>query len=136
MEFPAWMPDLIWWGTGLSLVTLVATLVAVPWVVGRLPVDYFCQAHRAVLPQDRSFPGLLLMGAKNLLGACLVLLGILMLFTPGQGLITLLVGLLLMNFPGKYRLERALVSRPGVYRGLNWLRQRRGASPFQLPAKQ
>ena len=76
MELPAWMPDLIWWGTGLSLVTLVATLVAVPWVVGRLPVDYFCQTHRAVLPQDRSFPGLLLMGAKNLLGAFLVLLGL------------------------------------------------------------
>lgn len=135
MELPQWLPELVWWGTGLSLVTLVATIVAVPWVVARLPVDYFSQPRRAVLPQDRSFPGLLLMGAKNLLGAALALLGILMLFTPGQGLLTLLVGLLLMNFPGKYRLERALVARPGVFRGLNWLRQRRGEAPFELPSK-
>jgi hypothetical protein len=133
-ELPQWLPELVWWGTGLSLVTLLATIVAVPWVVARLPVDYFSQPRRAVLPQDRSLPGLLLMGAKNLLGAALALLGILMLFTPGQGLLTLLVGLLLMNFPGKYRLERALVARPGVFRGLNWLRQRRGEAPFELPS--
>ena len=77
--------------------------------------------------------GLLLMGIKNLLGALLVLLGIIMLFTPGQGLLTLLVGLLLMNFPGKYRLERTLVARPGVFRALNWLRGRRGAGPMEMP---
>ena len=87
------------------------------------------------MPQDQSFPGLLFMGAKNLLGAALMLLGILMLFTPGQGLLTLLVGLLLMNFPGKYRLERTLVARPGIFRSLNWLRRRRGAEPFELPDK-
>lgn len=135
MELPPWLPELLWWGTGLSLATLVATVVAVPWVVARLPVDYFSQPRRAVLPQDQSFPGLVLMGAKNLLGATLVLMGILMLFTPGQGLLTLLVGLLLMNFPGKYRLERTLVARPGVFRSLNWLRQRRGAEPFEFPVR-
>ena len=133
MPLPEWLPDILWWATGLSLATLLATVVAVPWVVARLPVDYFSQPRRAVLPQDQSFPGLLLMGAKNLLGAGLVLMGILMLFTPGQGLLTLLVGLLLMNFPGKYRLERTLVSRPGVFRALNWLRRRRGAESFELP---
>lgn len=136
MDISPHIPALLWWGTGLSLATLVATVVAVPWVVARLPVDYFSQSHRAVLPQDRSFPGLLLMGLKNLVGAALVLMGLLMLFTPGQGLLTLLVGLLLMNFPGKYRLERAVVARPGVFRALNWLRQRRGDAPFDFPAKQ
>lgn len=133
LELPDWLPQLLFWGSAVSLATLVATVVAVPWVVGRLPADYFSQPRRAVLPQDRSFPGLLLMGFKNLLGAVLVLLGIIMLFTPGQGLLTLLVGLLLMNFPGKYRLERTLVARPGVFRALNWLRGRRGAGPMELP---
>ena len=51
--------------------------------------------------------------------------------TPGQGLLTLLVGLLLMNFPGKYRLERWLVGRRGVLTALNWLRRRGGHPPFQ-----
>lgn len=136
MDITPYIPTLLWWGTGISVLTLAVTVVAVPWVVARLPADYFNQAHREVLPQDRSVPGLLLMGVKNLLGAILVLLGILMLFTPGQGILTLLVGLLLMNFPGKYRLERALVARPGVFRGLNWLRQRRGEGPFEIPQRQ
>jgi len=54
--------------------------------------------------------------------------------TPGQGLLTLLVGLLLMNFPGKYQLERWLVGRPGVLGALNWLRRRGGHEPFEPPA--
>ena len=132
-ELSRWLPPLLFWGSTVSLATLAATVVAVPWVVGRLPEDYFNQPRRAVLPQDRSFPGLLLMGIKNLLGALLVLLGIVMLFTPGQGLLTLLVGLLLMNFPGKYHLERTLVARPGIFRTLNWLRRRRGVGPMELP---
>ena len=56
-----------------------------------------------------------------------------MLVTPGQGVLTILAGLLLMNFPGKYRLERWLVMRPGVMRALNWLRARRGQTPFEIP---
>ena len=71
---------------------------------------------------------------KNLLGAALVVLGLLMLVTPGQGQVTLLAGLLLMNFPGKYRLERAVVSREGVMRALNWFRRRSGRPPFEPPA--
>jgi hypothetical protein len=35
-----------------------------------------------------------------------------------------------MNFPGKYHLERWLVLRPGVLKGLNWLRRRQGQLPF------
>jgi hypothetical protein len=67
---------------------------------------------------------------KNLLGLLLVVLGLIMLVTPGQGIVTLLIGLLLMNFPGKYHLERWLVLRPGVLKGLNWLRRRQGQLPF------
>jgi hypothetical protein len=48
-------------------------------------------------------------------------------------MLTLLAGLLLMNFPGKYQLERWLVTRPGVLRALNWLRGRQGHAPFDHP---
>jgi len=49
----------------------------------------------------------LIVGAfKNLLGVLLFMLGLIMLVTPGQGILTLLFGLMLMNFPGKYRVER------------------------------
>ncbi|HRD19060.1 MAG TPA: hypothetical protein PLB60_08410, partial [Candidatus Marinimicrobia bacterium] len=50
--------------------------------------------------------------------------GFLLLFIPGQGILTILVGIILMNFPGKYRLERKLVQRPGVLQGINKIRKK------------
>lgn len=129
-----WQQVLLW-STALSLVAVVATIVAVPWLVARLPHDYFCRPQRFVWRKSSQEPLLAraLTVVKNLLGALLVLLGLLMLVTPGQGLLTLLAGLLLMNFPGKYRLERWLVLRPGILRGLNWLRRRYQQAPLVSP---
>lgn len=129
-----WQP-LLFWASAFSLLALLGTLAAVPAVVARLPADYFSQPRRTTLREDASMPlfALLLVLLKNALGVVLVLLGFIMLFTPGQGLLTLLAGLLLMNFPGKYRLECWLVQRPGVLRGLNWLRQRGGHPPLEAP---
>ena len=132
------LPDsatLLLWATAASIAALVVTLLAVPWVVARLPADYFSRGHRDpwhTLGQEPWY-ALVLGLLKNLVGAVLALLGLVMLFTPGQGLLTLLVGLLMMNFPGKFRLERWLVARPGVFRALNWLRTRHGVSPFEPP---
>ncbi|MEM8660817.1 MAG: PGPGW domain-containing protein [Pseudomonadota bacterium] len=124
------------WGSAFSLVCLIGTLVAVPWVVARLPKDYFNRDRRQVLREGANLPWytLPLTVIKNAVGALLVLLGIIMLVTPGQGILTLLVGLLLMNFPGKYQLERWLIQRPGVMKGLDWLRARSGQPPFDPPA--
>ena len=122
--------------TVFSVLAVMVTIIAVPWVVSRLPHDYFSRPQRSVWRESSPEPiwarvvGVL----KNILGALLVVLGLVMLITPGQGLITLFAGLLLMNFPGKYRLERWLMLRPGIYRGLNWLRRRRQQLPFDPPA--
>ena len=130
------LEQLIWWASGLSLLGVIGTIIGVPWVVARLPHDYFNQPRRSVWRESADEPlfAVVLAIAKNVLGALLVLLGLVMLVTPGQGLLTLLVGLLLMNFPGKYQLERWVVGRPGVLGALNWLRQRGGHIPFDPPA--
>lgn len=135
MDLPELPESVLWWVTGLSVGTLVATLVGVPWVVARLPPDYFSRPRREPWHLGVKQPLLELLVAigKNALGAVLVLAGLVMLLTPGQGVLTVLVGLLLINFPGKYRLERWLVRRPGVLRALNWLRRRRGQTPFEAP---
>jgi hypothetical protein len=125
----------VWWASGLSLLGVVATAVGIPWVVSRLPHDYFSRDQRVAWRRRPSAPltAWVLAIGKNALGGVLVLMGIVMLFTPGQGLLTILIGMLLINFPGKYRLERWLVSRPGVLRALNWLRERHGRRPFHPP---
>jgi hypothetical protein len=69
------------------------------------------------------------------LGAVFLLAGLAMLFTPGQGLLTILMGIMLLNFPGKQRLELAIVRRPAVLKSINWVRGRAGRPPLQLPEK-
>jgi len=135
MDWQAHWQAIILWAGLLSLLLGVLTLLAVPWVITRLPADYFSRARRDPLRQQARRPlvALLFTLLKNALGLVLAALGIIMLVTPGQGLLTLLVGLLLMNFPGKYRLERWLVSRPGLLRGMNWLRRRSGKEPLLAP---
>jgi len=135
MEFLSdWQQPLLW-ASGLSLLAVVATVGGVPWVVTRLPSDYFARPKRVVWRESSNEPVIVIIVGvlKNLLGLLLIILGLILLVTPGQGILTLLIGLLLMNFPGKYRVERWLVLRPGVLRGLNWLRHRRGYPPFDAP---
>jgi len=75
------------------------------------------------------------MAAKNILGLVLVAAGVVMLFLPGQGLLTIFLGIVLMNFPGKYRLERYIVSRGPVLRGVNWIRRRAGVEELRVDAE-
>lgn len=117
-----------YWLVGFSVVTFVAGLVLVPWLVVRIPADYFAGRRRAAhyrIGPDTPLAWLLLV-IKNLLGGVLVLLGIAMLVLPGQGLLAIMLGIALMNFPGKYRLERWLISLGPTLKLINQLRCRQG----------
>lgn len=74
----------------------------------------------------------MLLTAKNLLGYALVMAGIAMLVLPGQGMLTILVGILFLDFPGKYWFERWVVARSPVLQSINWLRRRAGHPPLLL----
>ena len=69
---------------------------------------------------------------RNAVGWVFVVAGIAMLVLPGQGLLSILAGLVLIDFPGKHRLERRLLGSPGVRRAMNWLRRRAGKPPFDF----
>lgn len=124
--------DYLLWG---SLISFVLSLIAIPWIIVRLPADYFAHDRRAQAKGRERHPlaGLLLATLKNLLGMALVATGVVLLVLPGQGILTILLGLGLMNFPGKYHLEQRLIRRPAVARSLNWLRRRYGKAPLSVP---
>ena len=61
--------------------------------------------------------------------------GVAMILLPGQGLITILIGISFMDFPAKQQLVDALVRRPRVIRLLNWIRQKEKKPPFQFEVK-
>lgn len=131
-----WIRDnefLIWLISGLSGITFVATLIAIPILIVRMPADYFVREDPRHWPTFRPAVRGSLIAAKNLLGAILVPAGFTMLVLPGQGLLTILVGIMLLDFPGKRRLERWLVRCRPIYRAINWIRSRRNREPLQFP---
>lgn len=124
----------IWFAIGIG--SLVVTIIALPIVILRLPPDYFVRERRLRLLSASLHPllGWVALALKNLLGVALFILGAVMLFVPGQGILTMLIGLMLMNFPGKYKLEQKLVRRPAVLRTLNRIRARWRRTPLLAPA--
>lgn len=123
---------IIGWLAQLSLVSFVASLIAVPLLVLGIPPDYFACRNRGTTPWADKHPAvrLTLSAAKNGLGIVLIGFGVVMLVLPGQGILTILIGLMLSDFPGKYRLERWLVERRSVVRAISWLRFRAGRAPL------
>ncbi|MCP4189008.1 MAG: hypothetical protein GY768_00105 [Planctomycetaceae bacterium] len=110
----------------VSILMFVASLVLIPIIVARIPNDYFAHSRRPdSLGSKQSFPvRILLIVVKNTTGFILLGMGIAMLILPGQGLLAIFLGIMLLDFPGKFRLERWLVSRPPILRSINWLRRR------------
>jgi hypothetical protein len=120
---------------GLSVLMFVGSLIALPFLLARIPEDYFTdpQRHAARLKSLHPVVYLSLRLLKNLIGWVLVLAGILMLVLPGQGILTIIMGLVLSDFPGKYALERRLASNRRILCGINWIRRRSGHVPLLPP---
>jgi hypothetical protein len=122
-------------GVLLFAVTFTISLVIVAIIMVKIPPDYFHKDRPRILWADKH-PAVRFLGvlAKNVLGVVLVVLGILMSVpgVPGQGVLTILLGIMLLDFPGKRNLEYKLVSRPQVLRTINKLRHRFGKRSLVL----
>ena len=124
------------WLAAVSLATFLISAMALPWLLTRLPEDYFQENKLAPMARSPWVRSRALYWAwrvlKNLLGAVLLLAGLVMLVTPGQGVLTIMAGLWLMDLPGKRRWERYLIGRPQVLTSINWIRRRAGRPPLSL----
>ncbi|MBQ0721396.1 MAG: hypothetical protein KBT88_00025 [Gammaproteobacteria bacterium] len=133
----AWLAEyqaLFTWMAIISALTFSISLLSLPWLVARIPSDYFCHRKRHPTPLKQSHPmlRLLILLSKNLFGWVLLLGGIIMLFIPGQGLLTIAMGLVLMDYPGKFTLERKVVGNEKILNGLNWLRAKASAPALEI----
>ncbi len=128
----SWIPREAWIGLVVfSIVAFIGTLIAIPAILIRLPEDYFLNHHHKPWfahhhPVIRAV-GLL---TKNIVGGIFLLAGIAMLVLPGQGLLTMLLGILFIDFPGKHRLEQKLIQHPQILKAINAMREKAGKPPF------
>ena len=88
-----------------------------------LPSDYFTRKKR-VSRIKNPILRLFLRVLKNVVGTVFLIAGFIMLFTPGPGILSVLVGVILCDFPGKRRVERKIIARPAVLSMINRIRVR------------
>lgn len=118
-----------------SILTFFATLIFIPLMILRIPADYFEKETPPSLKklQIPKFLNISFIVLKNLLGIILFLGGFMMLFTPGQGILSMIIGLSLTNFPGKRNLERRLIANKKIFSTINAVRKKGGESPLKRP---
>jgi Zn-dependent membrane protease YugP len=116
-----------WWGLILSLLLIAGSMAVAAVVVVSWPADHFRQGERVPFMNHRHpLVRALALVAKNLIGVVLFLLGVIMVLpgVPGQGILTMLIGVTLVDFPGKRGFERRLIMKPSVLKVINSLRAR------------
>jgi hypothetical protein len=120
-------------GVVIFIVSFVATTGITVWFVVKLPANYFVNNGQRKSDQRVSASDWVRFLLRNLLAVALVGLGIILSLPgiPGQGVLTILLGVMISDFPGKERLERKIVSYPKVLEALNQLRERFGKPPLQ-----
>ncbi len=114
-----------------GVIMALASMLAIPWLLVRMPADYFNTPGRPL--HYRGPLAWVIWVLRNLLALVLLAAGILMLILPGQGILTILIALIVSTFPGKYRMERAIMRRPRVLRAANWIRRRYGKPDLNHP---
>lgn len=123
---------LVWLTVG-SLIGFIGTLIAIPFIMVRLPSDYFDTRVPRHWMKDHH-PVLRLIGliVKNAVGIIFLLAGFAMLFLPGQGILTMLIGISLLDFPRKREIEAKIVGQPTVLQALNAMRAKFEKPPLTL----
>ena len=120
--------DLLFLLGSLSIFILIISVFMMVLIISFLPEDYFKSENRNLISsvQNSRYPllKLLVLITKNFFGVLLLLSGILMLVLPGQGILTIVTGLVFMDYPGKYKFERKLLRQKGVINSINWIRSR------------
>lgn len=121
------------WSLGVvSAVMFIASLIIIPYLAVRIPQDYFASEQRPEneWSQHHVIVRFVLILLKNTAGVIFIILGIAMLVLPGQGLLTILIGLCCLDFPGKYRFQRYFIQKKSIRQSIDWLRLKAGRQPL------
>ena len=119
-------PQAVAWFVAFNVVSIALSIVAAWLVLREMPVDYFRQETDAKRPLPARI-------GRNVLGVVVLLVGVVFLLSPGQGMVLILIGLMLTDLPGRRRFERAIARREPVLRLLNWARRKLGRDPLLPP---
>ena len=120
--------------TIIAVIAYALSIILIPWIIIIIPSDYFTHPKRQKCLWQKCPPVIqwTVLIIKNLLGVILIVTGIAMLFLPGQGILTIIAGLLFVNFPCKYKVEKWIIKQPVVLKAINTIRQKAGRVPLEI----
>lgn len=118
-------------GVLFTVITIIASYGLIVLGMIKIPADYFSSTYVKEIDADKHFSvRWAAFIIKNLVGFLLIIAGIVMIFTPGPGVPTILLGLIMMDIPGKRPLEAKLIQRPLVLSAVNELRAKYNKPPL------
>jgi len=122
-------------GAGVFIGSLLVSFLAIGVVMVKIPANYFSSHYKEDFLPNSSWAvrwGAVI--AKNIFGLFLIVLGILLSLpgVPGQGILTILLGLIMIDIPGKRPIEARIIKRPAVLAAVNNLRERYAKPPLTL----
>lgn len=119
------------WTSVFIVISIIASYAAIVIGMIKIPADYFSSSYAKEIKTDQHitirWTALII---KNIIGFLLIIAGIIMIFTPGPGVPTILLGLIMMDIPGKRPLEARLINRPMVLTAVNDLRAKYNKPPL------
>ncbi len=122
--------DFFFWLGVVSSIIFIVSLLSIGWLVSLIPTDYFINRKESKFKLNYPVTWIVYTIIKNIFGYILILGGILMLILPGQGLLTIFIGLMLSNYPGKYSIEKKIIATPKILKSINWLRKKSDEPPL------
>lgn len=125
---------LLFWLTIAAIIAFIVSIILIPQIVAKIPSDYFShpQRQKYLWGDQPKIIRLIFIFVKNILGGIFIIGGIAMLFLPGQGIITIIIGLFMMDFPFKYKVELWIIKQPSVLRSINKLRAKAKQPPLEI----
>ena len=130
--FSDWISDynqIIQWAGIVSVFLFFLSLFLLRYVILRMPEDYFITASSI----SKNPQKIIVRVAKNAVGFLLTICGIILLFTPGQGMITILIGLCLIDLAIVNQFKKKIINNSKVQKALNWIRTKKSVKPFNFP---
>ena len=134
-----WWASLAWsdilLAVGLFVLSLAVSFIALTIVAVKIPRNYFSSHYQKDFMPDSTW--IVRWGAtigKNALGVLLIVLGIVLSLPgiPGQGILTILIGLIMVDIPGKRPLECRIIKWPKVLSTINALRKKFDKKPLEV----
>ena len=121
------------WCTVAAVATFVGSLAAAGVALLFLPTDFFVRHSEPQLTRPQSVGGWAWRIGHNIAGVVILIAGIVMIFTPGQGLLSILLGLILIDFPGKHAVVRRILRNGKVVAAANRWRAKFGKPALEHP---